>query len=88
MYEETSIKIENPILVFEFKDYHKDNFDFYYLCDYVSGEPELGGEEKMKNNPDNSFDPQWIEITKVKELVLFPGFAKDWIVETLIEKSK
>lgn len=81
--EETTIKAANPVLVFEFRDYKKDNYDFYYLCEYVSGEPTLGGEEAMKNSPENFYEPMWVELSKVKELNVLPRFAKEWIEETL-----
>jgi 8-oxo-dGTP diphosphatase len=84
--EETSVIVNNPKLVFEFKNHHKDNHDFYYICDYVSGEPELGGEEKLKNSPDNLFEPMWLPLEQVTDINLLPKFAKEWIVETLIEK--
>jgi 8-oxo-dGTP diphosphatase len=84
--EETSVIVNNPKLVFEFKNYHKDNHDFYYICDYVSGEPTLGGEEKMKNSEENFFEPMWLSLEQVKDINLLPKFAQEWIVETLIEK--
>lgn len=84
--EETSVIVKDPKLVFEFKNYYKDNHDFYYICDYVSGEPELGGEEKIKNSEENFFEPMWLPLEQVPEINLLPKFAREWIVETLIEK--
>lgn len=84
--EETTLKVANPKLVFEFKNHHKDNHDFYYLCDYVSGEPELGGEEKLKNSDENFYEPLWVDLSEVATLNILPKFAKEWIVETLVEK--
>jgi 8-oxo-dGTP diphosphatase len=87
--EETSIIAANPKLVFEFRNYKargvegKDNYDFYYICDYVSGTPILGGEEKVKSNPNNFFEPMWVKLEKVKELNVLPKFAKEWIEECL-----
>jgi 8-oxo-dGTP pyrophosphatase MutT (NUDIX family) len=83
--EETSIKAGNAQLVFEFRNYKKDNYDFYYLCDYISGTPTLGGEEAIKNNPENHYEPMWVELAQVKELNLLPKFAKEWLVETLLK---
>lgn len=81
--EETSIIVKDPELVFEFRDYKKDNYDFYYICEYVSGEPELGGEEKLKNSVDNFFEPLWVNISVLDNLNLLPKFAKEWIVENI-----
>jgi 8-oxo-dGTP diphosphatase len=86
--EETSIIAKNPELVFEFRNYKKGtngNFDFYYTCEYVSGEPTLGGEEKMKNNPENFYEPMWVEVSKVKELNILPRFAKEWVEESMLK---
>lgn len=83
--EETSIKIVNPVLAFEFRDYKKDNYDFYYLCDYVSGEPILGGEEQIKNSKENFYEPTWIDLENIKELNVLPKFAKEWISENLVK---
>lgn len=85
--EETTVKVANPTLVFEFRNYKKDNHDFYYLCDYVSGEPTLSGEEKLKSNPDNFYEPMWVDLVKLPDLNILPKFAKEWVVETLIEKQ-
>lgn len=84
--EETSVIVANPKLVFEFKNYHKDNHDFYYLCEYVSGEPTLGGEEQIKNSPENFYEVLWMPLEQLPDINLLPKFAKEWIVETLIEK--
>lgn len=81
--EETSLIVENPKLVFEFRDYKKDNFDFYYICDYVSGEPTLGGEEKLKKNENNFYNPLWVDLSAIKNLNILPKFAKEWIEENL-----
>lgn len=85
--EETIIKVKNPTLVFEFRDYYKNNFDYYYLCEYIEGVPTLGGEEAEKSNELNYYNPQWVELEKVFELNLLPKFAKEWIVENLIERE-
>lgn len=79
--EETSIIVEDPKLVFDFRDYKRDKFDYYYICEYVSGEPILGGEEKLKNSEENYFKPQWVELSKIAEMNILPKFAKEWILE-------
>lgn len=82
--EETSVEVKNPTLAFEFRDYKKNNFDYYYLCDYVSGTPTLGGEEALKNSPENFYKPQWIDLSEVSNLNVLPKFAKEWVVEAFI----
>ncbi len=81
--EETGIFVSNIIPVFEFRDLHRNNFDYYYMCEYLSGELKLGGEELLKNCPNNFYEPQWVDLKKVKEINLVPKFAKEWIENNL-----
>lgn len=79
--EETAIKAINPKLAFEFKNYHNNNYDFYYICDWVSGlEPRLNGEEAIRNCEENLYEPMWFDLTRVHEIPLYPTFAKEFIV--------
>jgi len=83
IFEETSIIASDPRCVFEFKDYFRDNYDHYYICQYVSGNPKLGGEELIKNSKDNFYDPMWVELRQIEKLNILPKFAKEWILENL-----
>lgn len=85
IFEETHIKAKDPKLVFEFRDYEKDNFDYYYICEYHSGVIELGGEEAIKNSEENFYKPHWIELGEIHNLNILPKFAKEWIIETLVK---
>jgi len=85
--EETQIIASDPKLMFEFKDYKNNKFDFYYVCKWVSGEePKLKGEEKIRNCKENYYRPMWIELNKVTELNILPHFAKEWILENMVTK--
>ena len=86
--EETSLTIKDIKLVFEVKDYVRDNYDFYYLCEWESGEPKRGGEEKMKNSKENFYSPEWIDIEKFENLNVLPSFTKYWVIDVLIEGLK
>lgn len=81
--EETSIIASDPELIFEFRDYKRDNYDYYYICKYVSGQPKLGGEELIKNSEENFYNPQWVDIIEINQLNILPKFAKEWIEENL-----
>lgn len=85
--EEASIKVKNVKLAFEFKDYVKENFDYYYLCELESGTLQLGGEEVQKNSPENVYELKWIPFNEIAELNILPKAAKEWIQETLVEKK-
>lgn len=84
--EETTIIVKNQKLVFEFRDYFKYNFDFYYLCEYISGEPRLSGEELTKNSSENFYNPCWIDLPRIIELNVLPRFAKEWVEESILKK--
>lgn len=86
--EETSVIVRNPRLVFEFRDYQKKNFDFYYLADFTTGDlPELKGEEKIRNCPENFYEPMWVDLKEIERLNILPKFAKEWLVETVLRKT-
>ncbi|MCL5090839.1 MAG: NUDIX domain-containing protein [Patescibacteria group bacterium] len=87
--EETSLKVEDPKLIFEFKDYLNNKLDFYYLCQCFSdGEPELIGEEKVRNCQENFYEPLWMPLTAISSLNILPKFAKDWVIEYLCNEKK
>lgn len=79
--EETAIKTMNPKLVFEFKNYSRDNYDFYYICEWEKRDkPRLNGEEAVRNCKENSFEPMWVDVSKIPALNILPKFAKEWLV--------
>jgi 8-oxo-dGTP diphosphatase len=83
--EETNTRVTNPQLAFEFRDYPTENIDYYYKCEWLSGDkPELVGEEKTRNSEDNFYEPLWVDKEKVPELNILPKFAKDWLVDNLL----
>ncbi|MGI5826731.1 MAG: NUDIX domain-containing protein [Patescibacteria group bacterium] len=83
--EETAIVVSNPKLVINVKgDYDGKQEDFYYLCDWVSGdEPRLNGEEVVRNCRENYFEPKWIDVSEIRNLDIKPLFAKKWLLENL-----
>jgi len=81
--EEASGNVKNISAAFTFIDYQKANTDYYFLCDWEKGEPQLGGEEETKNSEQNQYELIWVPISQVSELNLLPKAAKEWIVETL-----
>lgn len=48
---------------------------YYYLCDYVSGEPALApnSEEAIETaKGENTFQPMWLEIRSLEDSVFYP----------------
>lgn len=85
--EESTIKVKNVKLAFEFKDYIKENSEYYYLCELESGTLQLGGEELIKNSPENIYELKWVPFGEISNLNILPKAAKEWIEETLIIKK-
>lgn len=82
--EETSVTITKPELVIEFQDIKNNKHDFYYICEYVSGEPLLGGEESEKNSKENFYEPMWVDLNDLDKKIIYPEYAKYWILENIV----
>lgn len=64
--------------------YVNDSDQFFFEVIYTSGEPKLGDaneKEAMKNDKDDYYEPLWIEIEKLKELLVYPLEIRDWLIE-------
>lgn len=85
--EETSIKVTNPKLAFEFPDGKYKNIHRYYLCTWTSGDkPKLIGEEAVRNNSNNFYEPIWIDINRFSSLNVLPKLAKK-LTEEILKSS-
>jgi 8-oxo-dGTP pyrophosphatase MutT (NUDIX family) len=82
--EETAIVAKNPQLAFKNFDSEMSQHDFYYLCQWQSGEmPSLIGEEAFRHSPNDFYEPVWIEVAQAKSLNILPKSAKDWLGKNL-----
>ncbi len=77
--EETTLKVKVGKLVYHIIwDTGEENF--FYLCEYLSGEPQLGPDseelEQMKTG-DQIYEPMWVEIEKLYTLKLYQLEVKD-----------
>jgi 8-oxo-dGTP diphosphatase len=82
--EETSVKATVDRKLYS-HDY-TTNEQHYFLCKYVSGKPKLGdfNEAKtMQEDPDEIYDPQWVPLKKIPEMLLYPLEIRDWLIEDL-----
>lgn len=77
--EETTIKVNVGRLVYHIIwDTGEENF--FYLCDYISGEPKLRSDSeeiKQMKNGDQVYEPMWIEIDKLSKLKLYQLEVRD-----------
>lgn len=84
--EEFNIDVEVKDLLF-LVDTHT-RIAFYFLCEYLSGEIELGGPEKERMNEKEQYYVEWIDVNKVNELNIIPRKAKIALQKYLTENNK
>lgn len=77
--EETSITVIPKKFVYHITwDTGEENF--FYLCDYVSGEPRLQPDseelEQMKGG-EQVYEPMWVDINKLSDLKLYQLEVRD-----------
>lgn len=83
LYEETTI---TAVIKKELYHITWDNGGefFFYLCDYVSGEPQLHPDsiekEQMKKG-DQFFEPLWVSIDTLSQLKLYQLEIRDLFIE-------
>ncbi len=59
----------------------------WFFGKYIKGTPELGGEEKERNNPDNSFKVVLIDMKNIDKINIL-GKGKNLIKECYVEYKK
>jgi len=81
--EETTLNVTINKLLYH-HDYYQDGNQYFYLCNYVSGEPQLSqnSDEKLKMTKDdkNFYQPLWIPINQLNQMLLYPLEIKDWLI--------
>ncbi len=83
IYEESSIKIANPRLVIVEDAGKMFGLQYIYLCEYVSGEPNLDQDSiEFKINADgkNIYKPLWVDQSSLPDLNLLPVELKNSLV--------
>ncbi len=62
-----------------------DNSDHYIgVCTYIGGgEVKLGGEEADRQTEQNQYHPQWVPLSAVPNLTLYPERLADWLRDDL-----
>lgn len=59
----------------------------WFFSKYIKGTPELGGEEKERNNPDNSFKIVLIDMNDIDNITIL-GKGKDLIKKCYTKYKK
>jgi len=64
--------------------YDDDTDQFFYLCDYVSGEPKLeeNSPEKIEMLEGKEFyNPQWVKVEELNKMLVYPLEIRDLLIE-------
>lgn len=57
----------------------------YFLCKLAGGEElKLGGPEAERQSEDDKYEPQWVELSKIKDLLLYPLEVRDFVYSNFI----
>jgi len=83
--EEASVEADIDRLLY-IHDYGSSQ-QYYYLCQYLSGEPKLSDDcnekKEMEEKEDDFYEPVWMKISKLPKLLLYPLEIRDWLIEDL-----
>jgi ADP-ribose pyrophosphatase YjhB (NUDIX family) len=84
LQEETSIEAKLKEKILEFTDTRGDHH-VLYLCDYISGTPQLHKDSVEANNKDSqqSYRPEWVPINLIDNLTIYPKEEKEFLVNYL-----
>lgn len=83
--EETSIEAEVDRLLYRHTYPDHGDEHFFYLCTYLSGEPQLnqGNERDAMEAGDDYYDPQWIAVADMPHMLVYPLEIRDWLLSDL-----
>ncbi|MDO8592041.1 MAG: NUDIX domain-containing protein [bacterium] len=83
--EETSLDIKISKQLYQ-HSYDDGTSQYFYLCDYISGEPQLDSQavELTKHrNGTNFYKPMWLQVSKLSGTLLYPLEIRDWLINDL-----
>jgi 8-oxo-dGTP pyrophosphatase MutT (NUDIX family) len=87
VFEETSITVRPVKLLYKMiydKDFLNRSGQEIFLCDYVTGEPQLNDSvEKRKMNEEDMYHPQWLDISKLSSTLVYPLEIRDTFLEDM-----
>ena len=79
LLEETSLVVSVGRLLYH-HDLLDDSDQYFYECQYVSGEVALGGEELEESRRGDVHEPIWVEAADLPTLTLYPLEVRDWLI--------
>ena len=79
--EETNLTVlEHELAFMSYNETSKKDEPFY-ICEVSSGTPELVGEEKDKNNDENWYQLEWVNLGKLQSILLVPEKAAREVIK-------
>lgn len=79
--EETNLDVLECKLAFMAYNEASKKEEPFYLCMVSENIPEIIGEEKEKNSPDNWYQLEWIDLKKIRDIWLVPEKAKEEVLK-------
>jgi 8-oxo-dGTP diphosphatase len=92
LFEETSVVGDSAHLLYHLhikdiptgsKDVLGYKDEFLFLCNYISGNPNLGSdsEEYQRSSNKNFYEPMWVSVDHIKDILLYPLEVRDILVQ-------
>lgn len=85
--EETSIEVAVGRLLYHihYLDESSDSDQYFFLCSYVSGEPNLGNFNEMRDMKAKRrfYKPLWVDVSKISKMLVYPLEVRDWFLKDI-----
>lgn len=88
-FDEASIKVTLGDLFYSTEEDDNDEADYYYLCNYILGEPLLtnkSDEVDIMETGNQVYTPMWVPISDLDDLIVYPESVKEKILEELSDR--
>lgn len=88
-FSDYSITIKLQDLLYS-KENDSNDIEYYYLCDYVLGEPAVreGSNEAIEmEGGEQVYTPMWIKLSELEDLIIYPESVKMSLLEIVFPDS-
>ncbi len=66
---------------------YESSQQFFYLCRYLGGkiclQPDCVEQQAMDNDENNFYQPKWVDLSQLENLLVYPLEIRDWLLEDL-----
>lgn len=87
IFEETSINVKITNLVYQLDVITKSKTkeEYFYICQYISGVPELQPDsiESARLNYNDFYQPMWLSLKQLEQTILYPLEIRDQLINDL-----